>query len=121
MVAVEEIRGGHSPMMQLNGTWNVDKNIKTENNSTSELSTADGVWFNATVDQGSYCKGQWLQPQSSIPEHFLWSFSPNGNNFYMEDTLTGQQVVWTVLEQKKNHFDIQRTENGVTYEMVLSK
>ncbi len=120
-ILVEEVRGGHSPMQQLNGTWDVTKSLQTENGVITGLNTADGVWFNATLDQGGYCDGQWLQPGQTVDPDFQWSFSANGDIFYLKDPATGDYIEWNVAGQDKNYFHITREENGIAYELEMQK
>ena len=116
----EVIRGGHSPMMQLDGKWNIDKNQKIENGTTTEVDDADRVWFNATKDIGDYCEGTWLETNIGADPKFLWGIDEKGTEFVINDPQAGEQT-WVVEEQSKNKFIISRQENGTTYRMEFSK
>jgi hypothetical protein len=118
---VNDMRGGHSPMLRLDGEWGVLKNVEVVNNSEVETNDADEVYFNATRDVGGYCEGNWVEMRNATLESdFLWSFNEEGNIFTMQ--LDGvNDIEWSVIEQTKNKFVIAREENGATYQMEFGR
>ena len=116
---VNEINGGHSPMMQLDGKWNIDKNTKTVQGTQEGNGHATSVWFNATKDVGGYCEGTWYFPDK-VNDGFLWSIDKDGSEFTMTDE-NGVEVEWNVIEQQKKAFIIERTEGDSKYRIELSK
>lgn len=122
---VNEMRGGHSPMLLLDGEWAVVKNIEVTPTATHDLETAEEVHFNATRDVGGYCEGNWLQVQDpDLRSEFLWSFDEeaDGEVFILQNDGSKDEE-WRVLEQTKNKFVIERTDEvtGVTYQMEFAK
>ena len=120
MVLVEEIYGGHSPMMQLDGTWNVDQHTVTANGQTSNVKNVDDVWFNAKKDIGGYCEGTWYEMSTST-RIFHWNFDKKGDDFTTKES--GQHdAKWEVVHQSKDKFVIQRYNSlGALEYMSFSK
>lgn len=119
MVLVDEIRGGHSPMMQLNGKWDVEEYVRVENGETEDAREAERVWLDATRDQGDYCEGTWMEVIQTSDEEFLWGIDEDGTEFVINNA--GTDEFWEVTKQTKNEFHVQREEQGVTYRMKLKK
>ena len=119
MILVEEIRGGHSPMMQLDGEWGIEEYVSVENGVTTDERQADRVYLDATKDIGNYCQGTWMEIKTTMDDEFLWGIDEDGEQFTLQDN--GQDVVWEVVEQEKKYFHVERTENGKTYRMKLTK
>ena len=111
---LEEVEGGHSPMMMLNGTWDIDNYTTTENGKAVDVTEVGGVWFNTTRDVGGYCEGDWLEARPTVTKDFLWGIDGDGEGFRIQDD-KGQDVEWEVLHLSKNKFQIQRTERGIGY------
>jgi len=125
---IDEIDGGHSPMMQLNGTWSIDRNVAIASDGLiTENQERSLVWFNATQDQGDYCEGTWLDdalvniPQTSLTYNFLWGFRGFAKNTFVINNEVNQEEQWEVLHQSKNRFEIERQADGITYQMDFSK
>ena len=99
---VNDMRGGHSPMLRLDGEWGILKNVEVVNSTETETNDADQVYFNAKRDVGGYCEGNWMEVHNPTMESdFLWNFNEDGNVFTIQ--LDGQNdTEWTVLEQTKN-------------------
>lgn len=119
---LNEMRGGHSPMMQLDGEWGIDKNQITVNGTTQEVNDIERVYFNATIDQGGFCLGTWLNIKNNSTEpEFTWGFADfKGEEFVMNDPLLGE-THWNVDKQEKNKFIITRNQGGTTYHMEFSR
>jgi len=116
---LDEIEGGHSPMMQLDGKWDIDEHFEIENGQRSDVKSSERVWFNAQKDIGDYCEGSWLETKFNEDE-FLWGIDPEGTEFVLQDS-PGQDVYYKVIEQSKKKFVIEKEENGVVTHMKFSK
>lgn len=121
-MVLNELRGGHSPMMQLDGEWNIDKNQVTIAGTTTENTDATKVYFDATQDQGGRCLGTWLNLSNTTQEpEFLWGFNDyKGEKFYMDDANLGENE-WVVITQSKNEFIIERTVADEKYRMEFRR
>ncbi len=115
---IETLDGGHSPMMILDGHWNIDLCSETTNGVTYNAKDGDQVWFNATKDIGGYCEGTWLETNNG-DEVFLWGIDGDATEWTQKQD--GNDILWNVLEQDKHTFIIERTENGTLYRMEFSK
>lgn len=121
-LVLNEMRGGHSPMMQLDGEWNIDKNQVTVNGTTQEVTDFERVFFNATVDQGGFCLGTWLNiNNTNVDPEFTWGFPDyKGEEFILNDPILGE-THWEVINQNKNEFIITRSSGGTTYYMEFKR
>jgi len=115
---VETVDGGHSPMMILDGHWDIEVCEQTSNGVTMDARDGEQVWFNANKDIGGYCEGTWLETNNG-DQIFLWGIDGDATEFTQKQN--GGNVLWTVLEQDKNTFIIERTENDTHYRMEFSK
>lgn len=107
-------------MLQLDGEWGIVKNVEITPTEEIEVDDAEEVDFDATTDVGGYCEGHWNGVSNpDLTKDFLWSFDEEGERFTLK--LDGQDVEWTVLEQTKTKFVIERQENGVVYKMEFAK
>ncbi len=121
-MVLNEMRGGHSPMMQLDGEWNIDKNVVTIAGTTTENTDASKVYFDATQDQGGRCLGTWLNlANNNVEPEFLWGFNDyKGEDFVLVDPIKGE-VTWDVIKQDQNEFIIERTTGDEKYRMEFSR
>ncbi len=117
-ILIETVDGGHSPMMILDGHWNIDLNEQTTNGVTVNAKDGEQVWFNATKDIGGYCEGTWLATLNG-DEVFHWGIDGDATEFTEREA--GVNILWRVLEQDKNTFIIEREENGTLHRMEFSK
>ncbi len=119
---LEEVQGGHSPMLQLDGQWQVDEHTATEDGATTDLKRTNSVWLNATQDVGGYCEGTWYHNDNTGDEEdeFLWNIDGEATQFTVREENNAENS-WKVIEQRKNKFIIERTEDNVKYRMELSK
>ena len=122
MVLLEEFEGGHSPMMRLNGKWTIDQHTATETGGvTTDVKTSNTVWLNATQDVGGYCEGTWDWEQADTEDdEFLWGIDEHDTQFTIKDE-SAQDQYWTVVLHEKHDFIIERSEDGVTYRIEMTK
>ena len=117
---VNEMRGGHSPMLQLDGEWGIVKNVAITPSEEVEVDHAEEVDFDATTDVGGFCAGHWNEVSNpNLTKDFWWSFDEEGEIFTLK--LDGRDVEWTVIEQTKTKFVIERQDNGTVYKMEFAK
>ena len=113
MMLLEEFEGGHSPMMILDGEWQVDDYYYIENGQREDVNRGNEVFLYATRDVGGYCEGEW---HGQAVEDFLWGIDEEGDVFTLKD-----ESEWEVDHLDKDLFKIKRSENGKTYYINLSR
>jgi len=107
-------------MMMLDGHWNIDKNDVTVNGVTSNNEVdQSNCWFNSTKDVGGYCEGTWYFKEKNN-DFFQWGIDQKGVQFTIVDENRGD-VLWSVIEQTKEVFIIERSEDGIDYRMEFSR
>lgn len=121
MILIDEIRGGHSPMMQLDGDWEIEEHmVIDEDGNEEDIQESERCNFDATQDVGDYCVGSWLERiTGSDNNDFLWGIDEEGEVFKLQ--MDGQDVFWQVQCLEKNAFHIQRKVNGKTYRMMMAR
>lgn len=121
-MVLNEMRGGHSPMMQLDGEWNIDRNIVTIAGTTTENTDANKVYFDATQDKGGRCVGTWLNlTNNNVDPEFLWGFNDyKGEDFILVAPNEGE-VIWHVIKQDKDEFIIERSSGDEKYHIEFSR
>ena len=119
MILLEEIRGGHSPMMQVDGEWNIEEHVVIESGETTDIKESHRCDFDATQDVGDYCVGEWLERVIPGNSDFLWGVDEDGSIFKLQSD--GQDVFWKVITLEKDHLHLERNVNEKTYRMVLRR
>lgn len=116
MLLIDEIDGGHSPMMILNGHWNVLEDYTLNGGDTVASGEVDSVWFNAKKDVGGYCEGTWYGSNNEV---FYWQINKRATDFTTkkDEELTD----WNVISQEKNTFIIERNESGNVHTLHMEK
>ena len=119
MIIVEEMSGGHSPMMRIDGFWCITENVVIENDIAVENPEQySDVWFNATKDVGGYCEGTWYFTNTGDTKIFNWGVNDEGTVFIIKGD-NGEDITWDILELNRREFRIQRTEGDIVHDMTL--